>query len=70
MALESVILKWLSDNLPSLIAGAASALVYLRINRYATRLEKTEKRVRRLMEVCGETHPDKAKTLFDDGNDA
>jgi hypothetical protein len=66
MMLESEILRWFAANLPSVITGLAAAAIFLRLNRYANRLEKVEKRQRRMMEVCSEQHPDKAKAIFDD----
>lgn len=67
---EKETLTWFLTNWPSIVAGLIAASIYVRLTGYAARLDRIEKRQRRLMNVCSETHPEKARALFDDGNGA
>lgn len=66
--MDMMIWKEIAEHWPSLMTGLLAAVVYVRLHRFAARQKILEKRVKRLMDVCAEQHPEKGRTLFDDGN--
>ena len=63
---EESIVKWLSANWPSVSAGIIASAVYLRVWSFVARLERIEKRMRRVMHACVSKHPEHGADLFDD----
>ena len=63
---EKDLIVWLSTNWPSVTAGAMSAIVFLRLWSFVSRLELLERRMRRIMRICSEQHEEQGARLFDD----
>jgi hypothetical protein len=63
---ENDLIKYVAANWPSIVTGMLVASVWLRLSRFTARYATIEKRVRRLMEICANQHPEKAQKLFDD----
>jgi hypothetical protein len=66
MPTEVQIWNIIATNWPSIATGIVTALAILRLNRFTSRQNVIEKRVRRLMEACAAKNPEFARRLFDD----
>ncbi len=66
MNAEALILKWLAENMPSIITGLTIATACIRFERFANRVEKIEKQLKRQINVCIKQDATRAKELLSD----
>lgn len=66
---EKDFLAWISLNWPSALIALGIGWAYVRSWTFVGRVEKLEKKMRRVQNVCKSQHPDQGAALFDDGWD-
>ena len=66
MNAEALILKWLAENMPSIITGLTIAAAWIRFERFTSRVERIEKQLKKQINVCISQDARRAKELLSD----